>query len=177
MHMQIWQLFRNKTDYISNYICLLLRFKDQHHGPDPTKIRRLDQHPKSSPYSHTLSLCFTKISNVAWGFPVVRHIWLELSTIRKAREAFVFRAPIIFTGKLLNFEVYKACQWDFQGPPNDGTPFPYYSHTTPIRIPEDMGRDGKGMGIVWEDYHKGVQLLGVPGITLELVFGGLLHAS
>ena len=33
------------------------------------------------------------------------------------------------------------------------------------------------MGIVWEDYHKGVQLLGIPGITLELVFGGLLHAS
>ena len=55
-------------------------------------------------------------------------------------------------------------QCDFQGPPNDGTPFPilfpYYSHTTPIRIPEDMG-------IVWEAYHKGVQLLGVPGITLD----------
>ena len=33
--------------------------------------------------------------------------------------------------------------------------FPYYSHTTPIRIPKDMG-------IVWEAYHKQVPLLGVP---------------
>ena len=39
--------------------------------------------------------------------------------------------------------------------------FPYYSHTTPIRIP-------KGMGIVWEAYHKGVWLLEAPGITIEL---------
>ena len=37
---------------------------------------------------------------------------------------------------------------------------PYYSHTTPIRIPKDMG-------IVWEAYHKGVPLVGVPGITLD----------
>ena len=52
-------------------------------------------------------------------------------------------------------------QWDFQGPPMERGPlFPYYSHTTPIRIPEDMG-------IVWEAYHKGVQLLGVLGITLD----------
>ena len=35
-------------------------------------------------------------------------------------------------------------QLDFQGPPKNGTPWaPYYSHTTPIRIPEDMG-------IVWD---------------------------
>ena len=39
--------------------------------------------------------------------------------------------------------------------------FPYYSHSTPIRIPKDMG-------IVWEAYHKGVPSLGVPGITLEI---------
>ena len=38
--------------------------------------------------------------------------------------------------------------------------FPYYSHTTPIRIPKDMG-------IEWETYHKGVPLLGVPENTLE----------
>ena len=38
--------------------------------------------------------------------------------------------------------------------------FPYYSHTTPIRIPKDMG-------IVWETYHKGVPLLGVPENTLD----------
>ena len=37
----------------------------------------------------------------------------------------------------------KSNQWNFQGPPNIGTPFPYYSHTTPIRIPKDMG-------MVWE---------------------------
>ena len=40
--------------------------------------------------------------------------------------------------------------------------FPYYSHTTPTRIPKDMG-------IVLEAYHKGVPLLGVPGITLEIM--------
>ena len=45
--------------------------------------------------------------------------------------------------------------------------FPYYSHTTPIRIPKDMG-------IVWEAYHKGVPLLGVPGITLDRIFAKFL---
>ena len=39
-----------------------------------------------------------------------------------------------------------------------GTPYPYYSHTTPIRFPTDMG-------IVWETCHK--SQLGVPGITLD----------
>ena len=38
--------------------------------------------------------------------------------------------------------------------------FPYYSHTTPIRIPKDMG-------IVWETYHKGVPILEVPENTLD----------
>ena len=47
--------------------------------------------------------------------------------------------------------------------------FPNYSHTTPIRIPKDMG-------IVWEAYHKGVPLLGVPGITVDFSFAGL-HSS
>ena len=40
-------------------------------------------------------------------------------------------------------------------------PLTYYSHTTPIRIL-------KHMGTVWEAYHKGVPLLGVPGITLDI---------
>ena len=35
-----------------------------------------------------------------------------------------------------------------------------FLNPTPIRIPKDMG-------IVWEAYHKGVPLLGVPGITLD----------
>ena len=48
----------------------------------------------------------------------------------------------------------------FSGAPKNGIPYPYYSHTTPIRIPKDMG-------MVWEAYHKGVPLLGVPGITLD----------
>ena len=41
--------------------------------------------------------------------------------------------------------------------------FPYHSH---------IFRDsyGSGMGIVWEASHKGVPLLGVPGITLEFTF-------
>ena len=37
--------------------------------------------------------------------------------------------------------------------------FPYYSHTTPIRIPKDMG-------IVWETHHKWVPFLGVPENTI-----------
>ena len=35
-------------------------------------------------------------------------------------------------------------------------------HTTPPRIPKDMGR-------VWETYHKGVPLLGVPENTLDII--------
>ena len=34
------------------------------------------------------------------------------------------------------------------------------THTIPISL-------GILMGVVWEAYHKGVPLLGVPGITLE----------
>ncbi len=34
-------------------------------------------------------------------------------------------------------------QFDVQGPPIMGPPYPYYSHTTPIRIPKDMGIVGK----------------------------------
>ena len=42
--------------------------------------------------------------------------------------------------------------------------FPYNSHTTPIRIPKDMG-------IVWEAYHKGVPLLGVPENPIDRIHG------
>ena len=47
------------------------------------------------------------------------------------------------------------------GTPENGKRDPYYSH---------IFRDsyGSGMGIVWEAYYKGVPLLGVPGITLDL---------
>ena len=41
--------------------------------------------------------------------------------------------------------------------------FPYHSHKNPERY-------GNGMGIVWEVYHKGVPLLGVPEITLEIAY-------
>ena len=48
------------------------------------------------------------------------------------------------------------------GPPYGKLPilFPYHSHKNPLRY-------GNGMGIVWEAYHKGVPLLGVPGISLD----------
>ena len=50
------------------------------------------------------------------------------------------------------------------GPPYGKLPilFPYHSH---------IFRDsyGSGMGIVWEAYHKGVPLLGVPRISLEMM--------
>ena len=41
--------------------------------------------------------------------------------------------------------------------------FPYYSHTTPIRIPQDMG-------IAWETYHKGVPLLEIPENPTDFKF-------
>ncbi len=55
-------------------------------------------------------------------------------------------------------------QWD----PLMGS-FPYYSHTTPIRIPKDMG-------MVWEAYHKGGPIGGGPWkIPLQVVsFSGWL---
>ena len=49
------------------------------------------------------------------------------------------------------------CQWDFQGPLIMGPPY----GKLPILFPYGS------MGIVWEAYHKGVPLLGVPGITLD----------
>ena len=59
----------------------------------------------------------------------------------------------------------------FSGTPNNGTPWaPYYSHTTPIRIPKDMG-------IVWEAYHKGVPLLGVPGKSPLIIWWFLVHTN
>ncbi len=57
----------------------------------------------------------------------------------------------------------------FSGTPNNEDPimvsFPNYSHTTPIRIPKDMG-------IVWEAYHKGVPLVGFPENPIEWWFSG-----
>ena len=55
----------------------------------------------------------------------------------------------------------------FQGPRIMGPPlvsFPHYSHTTPTRIPKDMG-------IVWEAYHKRVPLLGVPENPIDRFAG------
>ena len=45
--------------------------------------------------------------------------------------------------------------------------FPYYSH---------IFRDsyGSGMGIVWEAYHKGVPLLGVPENPIDRIITPLL---
>ena len=38
---------------------------------------------------------------------------------------------------------------------------PYYSHSIPMCL-------GILIGILWEAYHQGIPLLGVPGITLDL---------
>ena len=52
-------------------------------------------------------------------------------------------------------------QWDFQGPPRTWDSLMVSgTYELPIRIPKDMG-------MVWEAYHKGVPVLGVPGITLD----------
>ena len=71
------------------------------------------------------------------------------------------------TSALLDYSTYVLIhcylyQWNFSGTPNIGTPFPYYSHTAPIRIPKDMV-------MVWEAYHKAVPLLGVPEISLDYI--------
>ena len=48
------------------------------------------------------------------------------------------------------------------GTSNNGTPYPYYSHTTPIRFVSQI------LEIVSEAYHnRGPMSLGVPGIILE----------
>ena len=56
----------------------------------------------------------------------------------------------------------------FSGTPNNGTPWaPYYSHTTPIRIPKDMGMVC-GNSIRVPLTIRGSHVLGSPGyITLE----------
>ena len=41
-----------------------------------------------------------------------------------------------------------------------------YAGAIPIPLPFSNPKD---MGIVWETYHKGVLLLGVSGITLEIL--------
>ena len=47
--------------------------------------------------------------------------------------------------------------------------FPYHSH---------IFRDsyGSGMGIVWEAYHKGVPLLGVPENPIDLSLGAVFKS-
>ncbi len=65
----------------------------------------------------------------------------------------IFKRNLFFQGSIFRFHVkFQECPHI----PSHGTPYPYYSHTTPIRIP-------KGMGIVWEAFHKLVPLLGVSG--------------
>ena len=52
---------------------------------------------------------------------------------------------------------------EFSGTPNNGSPYPYNSHTTPIRIPKDMG-------IVWVPLTiRGPMSLGVPGKSSHFV--------
>ena len=58
-------------------------------------------------------------------------------------------------------------QWDFQGPPSTGP----LNGKFPILFPF-RNSYGSGMGIVWETYHKGIPLLGVPGITLDIFPAG-----
>ena len=65
--------------------------------------------------------------------------------------------------KDFSFDQYNSV--GFSGTPNNGTPYQYYSHTTPIF--ESKRHGSHGMGIVWEAYHQGVPWLGVHGITLE----------
>ena len=62
----------------------------------------------------------------------------------------------------LSFTIW---QWDFQAPPIMG---PSYGKL-PILFPYHFHIFQDSYGIVWEAYHKGVPLLGVPGITVEFV--------
>ena len=48
----------------------------------------------------------------------------------------------------------------FSGSSNNGTPYPYYFHTTPIRIPKDMGM--VWVPLVWVPQKP---FSGVPGVV------------
>ena len=66
-----------------------------------------------------------------------------LAIRRSQEEAFhdgIF-FPFHFPSTLVDNDIMLSV--GFSGAPNYGTPYPYYSHTTPIRIPKDMG-------MVWE---------------------------
>ena len=77
---------------------------------------------------------------------------------RQARSVLLHRQPAMFQRVCFTMSV------GISGTPDYGTPYPYYSHTTRIRI---LKGTGYCVGRVWKAYHKGVPLLGVPGITLD----------
>ena len=77
--------------------------------------------------------------------------WEQSGTNKKS--TLILRSFPIYLKPNSQLPIYR--QGKFQGPLKVGPPFPYYSHTIPIRIPWSMG-------MVWEAYGKGVPLLGVP---------------
>ena len=66
----------------------------------------------------------------------------------------------------IGFDGFDVISVGFSGIPNNGTPYPYDSYTTPTRIPKDTGI--VWVPLVWEAYHNKGPIIGSPwGITLE----------
>ena len=95
------------------------------------------------PYPHHV-FCSLKLSfSSLWGFPTAKLVQAWDVQI----HCFPEEMPTSLKTPVTWHYFITVTRWAFQGPPNNGTPYPYYSHTTPIRIP-------KGMGMLWEKYGK-----------------------
>ena len=77
---------------------------------------------------------------------------------RGSGEAWRLGPPLHFHGTHRFYPRLRKNQGYFQGPPIMG---PLYGKF-PILFPYLLGFLWDGMGIVWETYHKGVPLLGIP---------------
>ena len=77
---------------------------------------------------------------VGWEFPWWFKGSLGNSPAAKGRKILILAGHRFWWWRTLFQEIMSM---EFSGTPNIGTPFPYYSHTTPIWIPKDMG-------MVWE---------------------------
>ena len=67
------------------------------------------------------------------------------------------------------FQMFHTNRRDVQGPRNNGTPYPYYSHTTPIRIPKYMGVPGITLDLI-HSWSGSLERLGIIDSSISLHF-------